>query len=190
VASRFWIPGLALGGLGAILAFTLEGGDRSILIIRVHPLGLILLVVGCLFLLWGLLQWWLARRPPPTNGADGTGSRIAAIRQIGGLTAVAIGVGAVAALTIVALTAAPDLSETSTVAISTSAFGVISTVVGAFMGIKIGTDQTGKAIDDSKAAAATVALATRDLTDDEKVQLQKDVAATTSMTQSTSSGGG
>lgn len=181
MSSRFWIPALALGGVGAIMAFTLEGGDRSIAIIRVRPLGVILLVMGGLFLLWGLVVWWQARRPAPaTNGSNGSGARATAIKSIGGLVAVALGVGAVAALTIVALTVVGGLDNSSVVAISTSAFGVISAVVGAFMGIKIGTDQTGQtvgqAVDDSKTAAATVALATQDLSADQKEQLKQKVA--------------
>jgi hypothetical protein len=168
-----------------MFAFALKNDDSVFDFVRLRPLGLILLVIGGLHLLWGAAQW--RHDNPPTGRTDrGTGStsRAEAIKSIGGLVAVAIGVGAVAALTIVAITTVADLDASSTVAISTSAFGVISAVVGAFMGIKIGTDQTGKAVDDTKAAAAVVGAASAQLTADQREQVKQDVADATAMTES------
>jgi len=65
------------------------------------------------------------------------------IRTIGGLVVVAIGV---LAITILAVTTmafiGSDKDGNTIVPLSTAAFGVISTIVGAYLGIKIGTDQT------------------------------------------------
>ncbi len=182
-----WIPGLALGGLGALFAFALKHDSGVLDFVRLRPFGLVLLVIGALFLLWGFLEWRFSHRPPERR-QDGSAFsfRINEIRTIGGLVAVALGVGAVAALTIIAITTVSSLDATSTVALSTSAFGVISAVVGAFIGIKIGTDQADKAAGATTTAATAVGAATAQLNDAQKEKVKKDVADAAAITQTSS----
>jgi hypothetical protein len=72
------------------------------------------------------------------------------VKTIGGLVAVGTGVLAVLAIAIAAI-----LKDTSTAAtIASSTAGVIATVVGAYFGVKVGTDQTKAANDGQKAEAA------------------------------------
>jgi hypothetical protein len=76
------------------------------------------------------------------------------IKAIGGLVAVGIGVVAVAIVAIVALN-----KDTQTAAtITGSAAGVIASIVGAFFGVKIGSDQAkdANAKKDQQAAKAQV----------------------------------
>lgn len=174
---RYSITGLLLLAVGAILAFTLEGEHSIQGFIRVKPLGLVLLGFGALLLVCGLVQWRFSRSRSQTTTAVSTASNQAeAIRSIGGLVAVAIGVGAVAALAIVIVTTVGGLEKTAVVSIATSAFGVISTVVGAYMGIKIGTDQTEQAVGGATAAAAAVGAATASLPQDIREKVNQDVA--------------
>jgi hypothetical protein len=72
------------------------------------------------------------------------------VKTIGGLVAVGIGVIAVGVIAIVAL--AKDTSTASTIA--SSAGGVIATIVGAYFGVKVGSDQSKSANDSQKAEAA------------------------------------
>ena len=184
VKEKHWIPGLLVGGVGAVLAFALENDD-ALVGIRERPLGVVLFVFGGLFLAWGFLQWLAGRQ---AGRATGTGPRSSAeaIKSIGGLVAVAMGVGAVAAVTIVVITTVTSLDSASTVAIATSAFGVVSTVVGAFMGIKIGTDQTGKAVDEVKASAAALGAAATRLSAAQVEKLKQDVATATEIAHAVS----
>jgi hypothetical protein len=72
------------------------------------------------------------------------------IKAIGGLVAVGAGVLAVALIAVIALI--KDTSTASTIASATS--GVIATIVGAYFGVKVGTDQGKTAMDNQKAEAA------------------------------------
>ena len=72
------------------------------------------------------------------------------VKTIGGLVAVVAGVVAVGVIAIVAM-----IKNTSTAAtIASSAGGVIATVVGAYFGVKVGTDQSKTAIEGQHAEAA------------------------------------
>jgi uncharacterized protein YacL len=64
------------------------------------------------------------------------------IKTIGGLVAVVVGVLAVLVIAIVAM--AGDSSSSATIA--SSAAGVIATIVGAYFGVKVGSDQTKNAM--------------------------------------------
>jgi len=72
------------------------------------------------------------------------------IKTIGGLVAVSIGVLAVAGIAIGALIV--DTETGATIAASSS--GVIGSIVGAFFGVKIGTDQARNAAEGERAEAA------------------------------------
>ncbi|HEX3317410.1 MAG TPA: hypothetical protein VHR88_05285 [Solirubrobacteraceae bacterium] len=64
------------------------------------------------------------------------------VKLVGGLIALAVGVVAVAVLAGGAMIAAAGDAAT----IATAAFGVIGSIVGAYFGVKIGTDGTQKAV--------------------------------------------
>jgi hypothetical protein len=169
--------GLLLAFVGAIGAFTLDG-DRTIFdAIQVEPLGFVLLAFGAVFLVWGAAQWWFYFGPKAT-AKTGAADRAKAVQSIGGLIAVVFGVGAVAAVTIIIVTSIAGLEETGVVSISTSAFGVISTVTGAFIGIKIGTDQTQDAVKNAADAGAVAAAATATLNPDQIDAFHQTLAGT------------
>jgi hypothetical protein len=72
------------------------------------------------------------------------------VKTIGGLVAVVAGVLAVLTIAIVAM-----LKDTSTAAtIASATAGVIATIVGAYFGVKVGTDQSKTANEGQKAEAA------------------------------------
>jgi hypothetical protein len=75
------------------------------------------------------------------------------LKAIGGLIAVVVGIGAVTGLAIVTITRFGSGETESTVAITSSAFGIISAVVGAYLGIKITADTTARAGENVKKAA-------------------------------------
>jgi len=66
------------------------------------------------------------------------------LKIVGGLVALGAGLLALVIVVIVALIVKPDSTGG---AIATSATGVIGSIVGAYFGVKIGTDGTQKAID-------------------------------------------
>jgi uncharacterized protein YacL len=72
------------------------------------------------------------------------------IKAIGGLVAVGAGVLVVGVIAVIALI--KDTSTASTIASATS--GVIATIVGAYFGVKVGTDQGKTAMENQKAEAA------------------------------------
>ncbi len=72
------------------------------------------------------------------------------IKLIGGLVAVGIGTLVVGAIAVIALLKGGQTAAT----IASSAGGVIATMVGAYFGVKVGSDQTKAALDGQKAEAA------------------------------------
>src|SRR6202035_2125119 len=97
----------------------------------------------------------------PSPGAD-TGNRFlpsaASIQSIGGLVAVVGGVLAITALAISTMAfIGSDKDANTIVPLSTAAFGVISAIVGAYLGIKIGTDQSKSFAQDAGQAHARLA---------------------------------
>lgn len=72
----------------------------------------------------------------PTSGID-------RLKLIGGLVALTAGLLALIVVVVVSLIVKPDTTGGS---IATSAIGVIGSIVGAYFGVKIGTDGTQKAI--------------------------------------------
>lgn len=72
------------------------------------------------------------------------------VKTIGGLVAVAVGVLVVGLIAVIALIKDSDTSAT----IASSAGGVIATVVGAYFGVKVGSDQSRTAVEAQKEEAA------------------------------------
>jgi hypothetical protein len=136
---RYW---LIVGGIfalvGGVLAFALKDGDASALGVDLQALGGVLLAAGALLVAAGGLQSMAG-----VGGGDGGGNSDG-VKSVGGLIAVVTGVVAVTALTLV-VTQATGLEKDSVVAITTSAFGIISTVIGAYLGIKISSEASEKA---------------------------------------------
>jgi hypothetical protein len=102
-----------------------------------------------------------AEQEPPTPAKDNKFFPTAgSIQSIGGLLAVVIGVVAITALAISTMAFIDSGKDANTmIPLTTSAFGVISAVVGAYLGIKIGTDQSkGLAQDASEAHAKLSAV--------------------------------
>lgn len=75
------------------------------------------------------------------------------LKAIGGLIAVVVGIVAVVVLAAVTITRLGAEDKDSMVAITTSAFGIISAVVGAYLGIKISAETNAKAGEEGKKAA-------------------------------------
>jgi hypothetical protein len=102
----------------------------------------------------------------PGGPADGNSQEpegLAKIRTIGGLVAVLAGALIVGAIAIVAI--AVDSGDAATIA--SAAGGVIATIVGAFFGLKIGSDQTKTASENQKVEAAKAQVFAAHLPPDE-----------------------
>ena len=90
--------------------------------------------------------------PPAQTSPVSTGTgKAESLRTIAGLLAVAIGLTALALIALVGM-GFVKTDNPSVVSISTSAFGVIGTVVGAYFGVKVGTDTTTKALEGTQSA--------------------------------------
>lgn len=90
----------------------------------------------------------VAPSAPPTEPKSPT--KAESIKLIGGLVAVGIGTLVVGAIAVIALLKGGDTAAT----VSSAAGGVIATMVGAYFGVKVGSDQTKSALDGQKAEAA------------------------------------
>lgn len=102
-----------------------------------------------------------ARRRPPAPGR--ISSSIAALKLIGGLVALFFGLLAIVVIVLLALLIAPSDST----GVATAAITASGTMVGAYFGVKIGTDGTRKTIDamrQESAKAQAYALAVPDHT--------------------------
>ncbi len=151
--------------VGAILAFALKDSNASVLGVSLRPLGGVFFGAGVLLLGWAAIA---AVRSDGGSSSTPTGGN--PIREVGGLIAVVTGVTAVAALAIVTLTQLENKSS-SIVAVSSSAFGVISAVIGAYLGIKISSDTNTK----SEAAVEDAAVKAHELkiSNQEKAAMQE-----------------
>ncbi len=149
-AARSTDYGLAAGFVfalvGAVLAFSLEDDQASVLGVSLRPLGGVLLAAGVLL---------IAAAAIGPMGSAGGGTDAGSIKSIGGLIAVVAGITAVTALAIVTLAQLGSTNKESIVAVTSSAFGIISAVVGAYLGIKISADTSEKASDQAKDAAVS-----------------------------------
>lgn len=96
--------------------------------------------------------------PTPLDQHD-SGNKLfpaaSSIQAVGGLVAVVVGVSAITALAVAAMAFISNGKDAnSMIPLATAAFGVISAVVGAYLGIKIGTDQSASSAQDAKEANA------------------------------------
>ncbi len=145
VRPRYWlIGGFLFAFVGAVLAFALRDSDASVLGVRLQPFGGVLFAVGALTIAAAAIG-------SIGDGKGGAAANAEGIKSIGGLIAVIVGITAVTALTIVTLTRLE--SKASAIAVTSSAFGIISAVVGAYLGIKISSDNTTHADDKAKKTA-------------------------------------
>jgi hypothetical protein len=87
------------------------------------------------------------QRPAPTATGESWSDKV---KTIGGLVAVAVGVVAVGVVAVIAVIKDSETSAT----IASAAGGVIATIVGAYFGVKVGTDQSRTAIEGQKEEAA------------------------------------
>jgi hypothetical protein len=151
-------PGYLLGVgflfalVGAVLAFALKDSDSSVLGVSLEPLGGVLFAAGALLVAGGAI----ASTRLNGNGGNSGGADANSIKTIGGLLAVLAGITAVTALAIVTLTKLDPENKESMIAVTSSAFGIISAVVGAYLGIKITADSATKTNEESKTAAVAV----------------------------------
>lgn len=122
------IAGFSFALVGAVMAFALKDSETAWLGVKLEPLGGVLLAIGALLI--------LAAGVGSLTGGDGVTPE--GIQHVGGLVAVVTGITAVTALAIV--TAQLVDNQQSAVAVTSSAFGMISAVVGAYLGIKITAD--------------------------------------------------
>lgn len=83
------------------------------------------------------------------------GKSLVGTQSIGGLIVVVTGIAAVTVLTIVTMTQLSGSHQDSIVAVTTSAFGIISAVVGAYLGIKISSETNANATSEAKDAAVS-----------------------------------
>ena len=165
--------GLLLAVIGAGLAFALQPGRA----VNWTALGLIVLIAGVATLLsWGAVHLSSAAksilpgRPHQTAGhqlaEEGPGARPPPRdRGLSGLLAVVSGILAVVIIGVVTLALLRGGADnSSTVAIATSAFGVISAVVGAYLGVKIGAEQGQAATEAAGAQTQEVTKVAREAT--------------------------
>lgn len=145
VRPRYWlIAGFLFALVGAVLAFALRDSNASVLGVRLQPFGGVLFAVGALMIAAAAIG-------AIGDGKGGAAANAEGIKSIGGLIAVIVGITAVTALTIVTLTRLG--SKDSAVAVTSSAFGIISAVVGAYLGIKISSDNAANADEEATQAA-------------------------------------
>lgn len=137
--------GLLFALVGAVLVFALEESDPSVLGVSLQPLGGVLFAAGVLLIACGAIG--------SIGKGDGGTTDSNSVKAVGGLIAVVTGITAVAALTVVTLTQLGTGDKDSMVAVTSSAFGIISAVVGAYLGIKITADTNEKASDEAKKQA-------------------------------------
>ncbi len=93
-----------------------------------------------------------------TDSAERTprADRYARLSSIAGLLAVVAGLLSLIAVSVAAIVALPSGNGQNVVAVTTGSFGVIGTVVGAYFGVKLGTDGRQAAQHAQRAEAAKV----------------------------------
>jgi len=150
--------GLLLAIVGATLAFALEEPDGAL---DVQAFGGIILAAGMVILAGGGISAVTGGSGNGSGGAvAGTGVDPNNLKSIVGLIAVVAGIAAVTALTVVTVTVLGE--DDSQVALTSSAFGVISAVVSAYLGIKITAESSARATAETKEEIEKAAVAERE----------------------------
>jgi hypothetical protein len=151
--SKWLLAGAGLAGLfGGFFTFAVNDDKASTGAVDLQAVGAVLLAAAVI-LAAGMAV-------AATKSAKDGEISIEALRAVTGLVAVVAGIIAVAALTIVAVNLlSGDKDSESTVAITTSAFGIVSTVITAYLGIKAtaNTSQKVAAAASEKVEEAAVA---------------------------------
>jgi len=93
---------------------------------------------------------WAEPRSTSEAGAPPTTSPSEAIKAMGGLVAVVFGIAAVAVIAVIAIT--KNTETASTIAGITA--GIVGSIVGAYFGVKVGSDQMKSALDSQREQAA------------------------------------
>jgi hypothetical protein len=163
--------GLFVAVVGATLAFALDKPDVGAF--DVEAFGGIILAAGAIMLAAGAIS---AVATAGAGNGSGTGTAVdpSNLKAIVGLVAVVAGVAAVTALTVITVTILGK--DDSRVAITSSAFGVISAVVSAYLGIKITAEAAGKNSEEVKAETRKAAVATQKA---EEAQAERDKVIST-----------
>lgn len=153
MSSKQWLGiGFVVALIGAVLVFALDLSDPTVAGVDLHAFGGVLLAAGAL--LMGGAALGGGASGGSTGGDNGGGATDSnSIKAIGGLIAVVAAIVAVGALTVVTLTQLGSTNKDSMIAVTSSAFGIISAVVGAYLGIKITADTSEKASEQAKSAA-------------------------------------
>lgn len=116
------------------------------------------------------------QQAPPTGktqsqGDDGKRRILPAadsIQSVGGLLSVLVGVIAITSLALVTMLVINKDNSGAIIPLVTSAFGVISAIVGAYLGIKIGTDQNASFAQKANESTARLAAVQQYVPDAEK----------------------
>ncbi len=148
-ARRLLLVAMAVGVVGGVLAFALEDGQASAAGVDLQAFGLVLLAFALVLAAGSAVTMvdFGARATETTEGEKGEKGKtdVDSLKVVTNLLAVVAGIVAVAVLTVVSAGLLND-SE-STVAVTTSALGIISTVVTAYLGIKATANTSSKASD-------------------------------------------
>lgn len=113
------------------------------------------------------------------------------VQAVAGLVAVAIGVLAVTSLAIATMAFIDSGRDaTHVVPLATSAFGVVSAVVGAYLGVKIGTEQSKAFADEATKAHAQLGAVQALLPEDVRPQAMQAAAEARNITAETKAPGG
>lgn len=152
---RQWVMvgALAAALIGAVLVFALDNENATVTGIELQPLGGVLLAAGLLVVVGTAITGMSGGGGGPVAPNPANSSDAGSIRAIGGLIAVVCGTVLVASLAAFTITRLGSKEADSAVAVASSAFGVISAVVGAYLGIKITADTSAKAGEEAKHAA-------------------------------------
>lgn len=137
---------VSAGVIGGILAFALEDEDAGAAGLDLQAFGLVLLALALVLAAGAAIS---------TVGPEsGEKVNVESTRAITGLVAVVAGIVAVSAIAVVTATLLNSSDDSkSAVAITTSALGIISTFVTAYLGIKATANTSDQA---TKAAAQLV----------------------------------
>jgi uncharacterized membrane protein YfcA len=148
-ARRLLFLAMAAGVVGAVLAFALEDDQASAAGVDLRAFGLVLLAAALLLAAGSAatrVDFGTRAKETAEGEKEGKGKTdVDSLKVVTNLLAVVAGIVAVAVLTVVSAGLLND-SE-STVAVTTAALGIISTVVTAYLGIKATANTSSKATD-------------------------------------------